>query len=261
MANATVNGVDVHYEDTGGDGPAVVFSHGFMMDHTMFDEQVAALGDRYRCIRWDERGFGQTRAGAPFTYWDSADDAVALLDHLGIDDAVFVGMSQGGFLSLRAALAHPSRVRAIVLIDSAADVDDAQTLEGYQGMLHVFGNGTDEERAAVFEVVAGLILGDADLAATWIPKWAEIEPGQLALAGGALLERDDVSGRIGEITCPILAVHGTADQAIAMDRAEALAASAVDHRGIVRVEGAAHAPNMTHPDVVNPALADFLASN
>lgn len=260
MANAMINGIDVHYEDTGGDGPAVIFSHGFMMDHTMFDQQVAALGDRHRCIRWDERGFGETRATGPFTYWDSADDAVALLDHLGVDDAVFVGMSQGGFLSLRAALAHPSRVRGIVLIDSAADVDDAETLEGYQGMLHVFGNGTDEERAAVFEVVAGLILGDADLAAAWIPKWAGIEPAQLTLAGGALLERDDVSGRIGEIACPILAIHGTADQAIAIDRAEALAASAADHRGIVRVDGAAHAPNMTHADTVNPALESFLAS-
>lgn len=260
MATAHVNGIDVHYEDTGGDGPAVLFSHGFLMDHTMFDEQVAALGDHYRCIRWDERGFGRTRATGPFTYWDAADDAVALLDHLGISDAVFVGMSQGGFLSLRAALAHPTRVRAMVLVDSAADVDDAETLQGYEGMLHVFGQGTDEERSAVFEVVAGLILGDADLAADWIPKWNAIDREQLTLAGGALLGREDVSDRIAEIACPILSVHGTADQAITIDRAEALAAAATDHRGIVRVEGAAHAPNMTHPSVVNPAIADFLTS-
>lgn len=259
MATAHVNGIEINYEDTGGDGPAVLFSHGFLMDHTMFDEQVAVLADRFRCIRWDERGFGKTLADKPFTYWDSADDAVALLDHLRIDDAVFVGMSQGGFLSLRAALAHPSRVRALVLIDSAADVDDAETLEGYQGMLHVFGNGTDEERAAVFEMVSGLILGDETLAAEWIPKWTVLDRTQLTLAGGALLERDDVSGRVSEIGCPILAVHGTADQAIAIDRAEALAAAASDHRGIVRIDGAAHAPNMTHPDVVNPALAEFLA--
>ena len=260
MGIARINGVDIHFEDTGGDGPAVLFSHGFLMDHTMFDRQVEALADRYRCIRWDERGFGATRADGPFSYWDSADDAVALLDHLGVDRAVFVGMSQGGFLSLRAALAHPDRVRAVVLIDSAADVDDEETIQGYQGMLHVFGHGSDDERAAVFEVVSGLILGDETLAAEWIPKWTAIDTDQLTLAGGALLERDDVSGRVGEIGCPILAVHGTADQAISIDRAEALAAAASDHRGIVRVDGAAHAPNMTHPDVVNPALAEFLAS-
>lgn len=260
MATARVNGIDVEYDDTGGDGPAVLFSHGFLMNRTMFDRQVDALAGDYRCISWDERGFGGTRADGPFGYWDSADDAVALLDHLGVDTAVFVGMSQGGFLSLRAALAHPSRVRALVLIDSAADIDDAATIEGYQGMLHVFGNGTDEERAGVFEIVSGLILGDAGLAATWIPIWSDLDRAQLALAGGALLDRDDISGRGAEITCPILAIHGTADQAIALDRAQALADAAPDHRGIVRVDGAAHAPNMTHPDQVNAALSEFLAA-
>ena len=260
MAIATLDGVDIRYEDTGGDGPAVLFSHGFLMDHTMFDQQIAALRDRYRCITWDERGFGGTEALGPFTYWDSADDAVALLDHLGIDAAVFVGMSQGGFLSLRAALANPERVTAIVLIDSAADTDDEATLQGYQGMLHVFEHGSEDERAAVFEVVSGLILGDATLGAEWIPKWRQIARGQLALAGGALLGRDDISDRVGEIMCPILAIHGTADQAISMDRVEALAASASDHRGIVRIDGAAHAPNMTNPDQVNAALEQFLGS-
>lgn len=260
MAAATVHGVDIHYEDTGGNGPAVLFSHGFLMDGSMFDQQVAALRDRYRCITWDERGFGGTLATGPFTYWDSADDAVALLDHLGVAEAVFVGMSQGGFLSLRAALAHRDRVRAIVLVDSAADTDDDATLQGYQGMLHVFGNGTDEERAAVFGVVSGLILGDEALGAEWIPKWTQIDREQLTLAGGALLERDDVSDRIPEISCPILAIHGTADQAISMARAETLADAAQDHRGIVRIEGAAHAPNLTNPDQVNEALGQFLAS-
>ena len=57
--------------------------------------------------RGDERGFGGTRAPGPFTYWDSANDALALLDHLGIESAVFTGMSQGGFLSMRAALTTP----------------------------------------------------------------------------------------------------------------------------------------------------------
>jgi pimeloyl-ACP methyl ester carboxylesterase len=260
MATATINGTDINYEDTGGDGPALLFSHGFLMDHTMFDAQVAELSGDHRCVVWDERGFGATRASGDFTYWDSADDAIGLLDHLGIDQAVLIGMSQGGFLSLRAALAHPERVRALVLVDSAADVDDAETLEGYQGMLHVFGEGTDEERSQVFQMVAGLILGDDDLAAEWIPKWDAIDREQLVTAGRALLGRDDISDRVPEITCPILAVHGTADEAIAVDRAKALAADAPDHRGVVEVEGAAHAPNMTHPDQVNGALREFLTT-
>lgn len=260
MPTARINGTEIYYEDSGGDGPALVFSHGFLMDHTMFDAQVAELAEAYRCVRWDERAFGATTAPGDFTYWDSADDAIGLLDHLGIERAVLIGMSQGGFLSLRAALAHPDRVLALVLIDSAADVDDAETLAGYEGMLHVFGQGSDEERSAVFQMVAGLILGDEELAATWIPKWEAIERDQLVIAGRTLLGRDDISDRIGEIDCPILAVHGGADEAIGIDRARALAAAARDHRGVVEIAGAAHAPNMTNADEVTAALSGFLSS-
>ena len=72
-------------------------------------------------ITWDERGFGDTEYdGEPFTYWDSAADCLGLLDHLGIDRAVVGGMSQGGFVSLRAALTAPERVRGLILIDTQA---------------------------------------------------------------------------------------------------------------------------------------------
>ena len=109
MPIAEVNGQKLYYEDTGGSGPPVIFSHGLFMDHEMFAPQVDALKGRYRVITWDERGHGSTAGPdlAPFTYYDSADDLAALLKHLGIGRAVLAGMSQGGFLSLRAALTHP----------------------------------------------------------------------------------------------------------------------------------------------------------
>ena len=261
MATLTHNNATIHYEDTCGDGPAVLFSHGFMMDRTMFDHQVEALSADYRCIRWDERGFGQTESSEAFTYWDSADDAAAVLDACGVDQAVFVGMSQGGFLSIRAALAHPDRVKALVLIDSCADTDNAETLEGYHGMLAGFTSGDAPTQQAVAEGVAGLILGDEALAAAWIPKWmANLDKNDLNIAGQALLGRDDVQPRSGEITCPVLSIHGSADQAIAPDRAQLFLDAVQDSRGQVLIDGAAHAPNMSHPDQVNAALRDFLAS-
>ena len=261
MATVTVNDIPIRYEDSGGDGPAILFSHGFLMDHTMFDAQVAAFAGDYRCIRWDERGFGDTPAIGDFSYWDSADDAIAVLDACGVDRAVFVGMSQGGFLSIRAALAHPDRVRALVLIDSCADVDDAETIEGYHGMLAGFTSGDPATQRAVAEGVSGLILGDEILAAEWIPRWiANLEKHDLNLAGTALLSRDDVQPRAGEITCPVLASHGGDDQAILVDRARLFTDAVADSRGVVVVDGAAHAPNMSHPDIVNEALATFMKS-
>ena len=124
VSTASVNGISIAYSDSGGDGPAVVLSHGYLMDSSMFDPQVAALAPEYRVIAWDERGFGGTRATGPFNYWDSASDVIGLLDHLGIEQAVLGGMSQGGFLSLRAALLAPERVRALILIDSQAGQED-----------------------------------------------------------------------------------------------------------------------------------------
>jgi pimeloyl-ACP methyl ester carboxylesterase len=258
MPFAHVNGIDIRYEDSGGDGPTVLFSHGFLMDHTMFDPQVAALSDGFRCVRWDERGFGGTHTDRPFTYWDSADDAVGLLDHLGIDQAVFVGMSQGGFLSMRAAIAHPDRVRAIVLLDSSADPDDDEMNDGNRAMVHVLTAGTPEARARVWHVVAGVLLGDDALSAHWIPRWDTIDDAQLTLAGECLVGRDDLTPQLGEIACPVLSIHGTDDQPIAMERAEALAAALPDSRGLLRIEGGSHAANLTHPSEVNAALADFL---
>jgi len=259
MPVATINGQSVFYTESGpADAPVLLFSHGFLMDHTMFDHQVAAFSGDYRCVAWDERGFGATAATAAFSYWDSADDAVGLLDHLDIASAVFVGMSQGGFLSLRAALAHPERVRALVLIDSEPGVDPPENLEGYKGMVGHW--DSDAPLGDVGEFVAGLILGEPTLSKEWIAKWeARRADGiKMDLQAGALLDRDDITARMSEIDCPVLSVHGEEDQSITIDKAQALQALVSDGRGLVRVPGAAHAPNMTHPEIVNAGIAEFL---
>jgi len=135
MPIANINGQNITYDDTGGNGPALIFSHGFLMDRTMFDSQVKHFRENFRCVCWDERGFGDTPANGSFSFWDSADDAIALMDHLNIAEAVLLGMSQGGFLSLRAALRYPERVNALVLIDSGVHVDSAETLAGYAQLM------------------------------------------------------------------------------------------------------------------------------
>lgn len=257
MAHFDRDGVRIHYEDTGGDGPAILWSHGFLMDHTMFDPQVEGL-DAYRHIRWDERGFGRTESTGPFTYWDSADDAIAVLDHLDIDRAVLAGMSQGGFLSLRAALAHPDRVRALVLIDTQAGTEDPENLESYRGMVEAVSTGDGETRSTVFDMVGDLIIGDPELQPVWKAKWMADDPSRIVEPGAALVERDDITDRLGEITCPALIVHGTADTAIPIERAELLRAGLADCRDLVPIEGAAHAPNLTHPAEVNRHIERFL---
>jgi 3-oxoadipate enol-lactonase len=256
MPVAEVNGQSLFYQDSGGNGPALLFSHGFLMDHTMFDQQVASFAGEFRCIAWDERGFGQTPATEPFTYWDSADDAVALLDHLGIDEAVFIGMSQGGFLSLRAALAHPSRVKALVLIDSEPGVDPPEVNAGRQMMIDHWVSGAP--LGDIGEYVANLILGEPELNKIWIDIWEARDRQSILFPAQTLFGRDDITDRMGEIACPVLSIHGENDESIDITHAEALQAAVPHPRGLVRVPGAAHAPNMTHPEMVNTAIGAFL---
>ena len=247
-----------HYQDSGGDGPAVVFSHGFLMDHEMFAPQVAALTPEFRVITWDERGFGATDFdGKPFTYWDSAHDCLGLLDHLEIEQAVLAGMSQGGFLSMRAALQAPERVRALVLIDTQPGAEDPEKVPLYQGMLEAWATGGPSD--ALAEVVAGIIIADPKHNPSWIAKWRAWPQERIVEPGRCLLERDDeLVGRLTEITCPALVIHGTEDTAIPVSAAEELAAALPGADGLVLVEGAAHASNLTHPDQVNPPLLAFL---
>ena len=257
MSFAEVNGQRIRFEDSGGDGPAVVLAHGFLMDREMFAPQVEALAPEFRVITWDERGFGETEFdGKPFSYWDSARDCLGLLDQLDIERAVLGGMSQGGFLSLRATLLAPERVRALVLIDTQAGTEDPARLPAYRQMQKTWLEvGPVDELA---QAIAGLIIGDPLLSEQWIAKWHELPRGAMQAPGDCLFERDDISDRLGEIACPALVIHGTADMSIEIERAEQLCAGLSGCEQVVRIEGAPHASNLTHPAEANAALLEFL---
>jgi pimeloyl-ACP methyl ester carboxylesterase len=258
MPIAEVNGQRIYYEDTGGAGPPVIFSHGLFMDHEMFAPQVEALKSKHRCITWDERGHAGTASDAlsPFSYYDSADDLAALLKHLGIERAVLAGMSQGGFLSLRCALTHPEIVRALILIDTQAGQEDPAALEGHMQLANTWAeHGLGDELAAIIE---GIILGDGWAGAgAWKAKWKQIKPVNMLGCMNTLATRDDVTGKLGQIKVPALVVHGDKDAAIELGLAEKLAAG-LPHARLVVVPGGGHAANLTHAAVVNPAIAAFL---
>ena len=256
MLTARTNGTDIAYTDTGGGGAAVVLSHGYLMDHEMFDPQVRALAPEFRVITWDARGFGETAAPGPFSYWDSARDALGLLDHLGLDQAVLGGMSQGGFLSLRAALLAPARVRALVLIDTQAGQEDPALAPAYEQMEEIW---LAQGPEPVQEVVASIILG-AIGPQPWFAKWAELDRGGLQHSFRCLMDRDDITQRLGEITCPALILHGTADAAIPFARAEELREGLGGPTELVAVDGGSHAANLSHPEQANAALLAFLRS-
>lgn len=260
MAFAEVRGQRLYYEDAPGDGVPVVLGHGFLMDADMFAPQVAALRGRHRVVTWDQRGHGRTVSTAePFTYWDSAEDLAGLLDELGIDRAVVGGMSQGGFVALRFALSHPDRTAGLILIDTQAGTEDPEKAVQYDLMHDVWvGSGPNPQLTGM---VAAIIIGnERPESASWVAKWVDRPPASLTQIYRALMDRDDITSRMGEIRAPALVIHGKEDVAIDMALAERLCHDLQDCRGLVAVDGAGHASNLTHPEPVNEAIEKFLVS-
>src|SRR5207247_8943822 len=253
-------GHHLYYEDTGGAGLPLVLGHGFLMDGTMFEAQVRAFAGSHRVITWDQRGHGRTVSSAePFTTWDLTDDLAALLDHVGVESAVVGGMSQGGFIALRFGLKHPERTAGLVLIDTQSGVEDPEKAIQYDLMHEVWvGSGPSDQ---LLEMVAAIIIGNRrPESERWTAVWKAREPAGLTQIYRALMDRDDITERLGEIQAPAIVIHGAEDVAIDMSLAESLCSRLAGCRGVVRVDGAGHVSCLTHPEPVNQAIAAFLAT-
>lgn len=100
--------------------PAIVFLHGLGGSRTAWDSVMAALGDRWFCVAWDLPGYGASSPLDHLTFPAIADAVVRLLDHLGIESAVIVGLSFGGQQAQHVAVRHPERVHRLVLADTSA---------------------------------------------------------------------------------------------------------------------------------------------
>jgi pimeloyl-ACP methyl ester carboxylesterase len=257
MPYAEVNGQRLYYEDTGGNGQAIIFSHGLLLDGAMFAPQVAALRNKYRCIVWDERGHGKTAGEIlqPFSYYDSANDLAALLSFLGVSSAILVGVSQGAFLGMRCALIHPKHVCALILIATQTGVDEPMTLQGYNDILDAWiSKKLPDEIAGTLEHI---IFGSGwPGSAAWKGKWRNMTASNIRGVFDTLARRDDIGDKVSAIRVPTLVIHGDADAAIPVARGQATQMS-IPNAELVIVEGG-HSINMTNPSSVNAAIEAFL---
>jgi 3-oxoadipate enol-lactonase len=113
----TSDNVRLHYEEVGS-GLPILFVHEFAGDHRSWEPQLREFGKRYRCIAYAARGYTPSDVPADkdaYSYQHVMRDCVAVLDHLGIDQAHIVGLSMGGYTTLQVALNHPARVRSMTL--------------------------------------------------------------------------------------------------------------------------------------------------
>jgi pimeloyl-ACP methyl ester carboxylesterase len=149
-------------------------------------------------------------------------------------------------------------VAGLALMSTQAGVDSDEVLASYRAMMETWTQmGALEPLVAA---IATIILGAPEHWLPWTDHWKAMPREHLREPAICLLTRDDITSRLGEIDAPAIVFHGTADTAIGMARAEVLAAGLKGCRGLVKVDGGAHAANVTHAAQVNGPLREFLRS-
>jgi len=124
MPKLHANGIEIFYEEKGTGEPLLLIA-GFACDHTNWSQMIPLLASQYRVIVFDNRGVGQTSApNTPYSIRQMAEDAAGLLDAIGLSCVHVAGHSMGGQIAQELALAHPGRVRTLMLLASCAKLDE-----------------------------------------------------------------------------------------------------------------------------------------
>ena len=242
------------------DAPWLVLSNSLAADHSMWDPQIPLLTQRYRVLRYDTRGHGRSDAPeGPYDFGMLVADVVAVMDHHGVDQATFMGLSLGGMTGLGLALAHPGRVGRLICCDARADApepfrqgwDDRLALIERAGGMSGIVQGTLERwlhpafRAADSETVARV---EAMILATPVAGYRGC---------AAALKSLDYAKDLHRIAQPTLFVAGAEDLAAPPAVMRAMA-DAVPGAQLVVVPDAAHLPNLDNRAGFEAAVAAFL---
>ena len=261
---APSGGAGIYYE-TEGEGPAILFIHAGVADSRMWERQMGIPG--YRSIAFDQRGYGKTEwVDEPYA---NRTDALAVLDHLGVDEAVVVGCSNGGEAAMQLTLIAPERVAALVLVGTAPRGWEPEGGWGddpwWDETVAAFEAGdydlSTEYEARVWLAGPSRSLDDVDPALVSLFKAMDLIPQSTAVMRDAQVEtlEPPTDVQLGRIVVPTLVVVGEHDLPDLRMAADYLAGRLSDRPPVV-IAATAHLPSLERPNEFNAALADFLAA-
>jgi pimeloyl-ACP methyl ester carboxylesterase len=244
-----------------GHGPAVLFSHGTLLDRTMFAEQTAALADRYRTVAYTSRA-GTSEYGTEYDLDSLVADCLEVAARAEIDRFVLVGMSVGGFMAIELALKYPERLAGLILMDTMAD---AYTSEEKTQFAEVFRPMKSEDPipASFSQTFVPIIFGPQAIANrpalidSWVHKWRTRPSRSVWGEYNSWISKSERLSRLSEIQIPTLIVHGEDDNGIDISAAERMHAR-IPGSAFARIPGAGHLVTEENPDAVTTALTTFL---
>jgi pimeloyl-ACP methyl ester carboxylesterase len=243
-------GVSIHYDDRGR-GPAILLSHGYGATSQMWAGQADDLESDHRVVTWDLRGHGQSASPeslADYSRSAAVDDMRALLDACGVERAVIGGLSLGGYLSLAFHLAHPERVRALMLFDTGPGYKSSKARAAW--------NRGAERMAREFEARGmAALTGGAEVKVSAHRSAV----GLARAARGTLAQFDSrVAESLEGIRVPTLVLVGERDEPFLA--ATDYMAGKIPNATKVLISDAGHAANIDQPQAFNRAVRSFLST-
>ncbi len=255
-----VNGVDIAYRFDGPkDGPVLLVANSLMANSTMWDGNIPALADRYRVLRYDKRGHGGSGLSAgPYTIAQLADDAIGLLDALGIQKVHFMGLSIGGMIGQQLGARFPERILSLSLCNTASEMPPRSLWE-------------ERFEIARSQGIAGLV--DGTIKRWFTAPFIERAPQEIEKVRQMILGTN-VDGYIGcgsavrdmaqstillKIKAPTLVLSGRDDPACTVDQGTVLH-RLIDRSKMVILEEAAHLSNIEQPEAFNKTVRQFIDS-
>lgn len=253
---AESDGERIYYESVGAGDPAVVLCHGAGGNHASWFQQVPAFAPSRRVLSFDQRGFGRSTArGGPTRPELAVRDLAAVLDAAAVREPVdLVGQSMGGWCALGFALAHPERVRRLVLADTPGGIMTPELAHALRSLgerapvppdelgrhpaLAADFAARDPARAYLYQTLGGF--GEPDM----------------EKVGPQLLGTIVPDGSLASLALPVLFVVGAEDTLFPPDAIRASAAKLADAR-VVEIPGAGHSPYFERPDAWNRAVGEF----
>lgn len=253
-------GLSISFEDVGAGRP-VVLGHSFLCSGKMWRAQVPALAGKYRVLNLDFRGHGRSgEVPHSFSLYDAVSDVEAVLDALGIEKAVWCGLSVGGMVALRAALTCPHRVEGLILMDTDAGAEHpSRKLRN-----NLMGRGAQLLGIGPFlSPIARLMFGattlrqNPALVREWKGAFSRVHLPSILLGLEALMKRDSLLADLAQIRVPSLVLVGEEDRSLPPPLSRQIHDLLPDAE-LVQIPGAGHLSALERPGPVNDAVLDFL---
>ena len=261
MPHLLCNQVRLFYTDSGIGNEVIVFSHGLLFDHRMWDAQVEYFKYKYRCIAYDHRGQGQSQVTGGEDMDTLYEDAASLIEQIAGNNKVhFVGLSMGGFIGMRLAARKPHLLNTLTLLDTSADPEPNQFK--YQILNTIFKLGG---APLVINKIMQILFGKSSLNDSSkkeiILSWKSTiqnYPASITKAVEGVIQRQSVANELDKIIAPTLIAVGEEDVATLPTKSERIH-HLIKGSKLTIIPKAGHSSCLEQPDEVNKIIERFIS--